>query len=93
MAPGPHAQAVGGGVSTRVPPFRSSAAPVPERISEYDLAHRHAAMRLTSYEDRMLGNGLAAGLSFASIARDICERRQARSRAARKLAAIRWGGR
>ena len=81
---------VGGG---KHPRFVSAPGPINERETEGDRAHRHAAMRLTSYEDRMLGNGLAAGLSFASIARDICERRQARSRAARKLAAIRWGGR
>jgi hypothetical protein len=49
------------------------------------------AMRLSAYEDRMLGNGLAAGLSFAAIARDICERRRDISEKARKRAAARWG--
>lgn len=48
------------------------------------------AMRLSAYEDRMLGNGLAAGLSFAAIARDICERRRDISDKARRRAVIRW---
>ena len=51
------------------------------------------AMRLSAHEDRMIGNGRAAGLSFADIARDICERRIARSNAARRSARIRWSHR
>lgn len=42
------------------------------------------SMRLSAYEDRMLGNGLAAGMSFADIARDICERRRDISERAKK---------
>jgi hypothetical protein len=49
------------------------------------------AMRITPAEDRMIGNGRAAGLSFGEIARDICNRRRARSKHFRKLAAKRWG--
>ena len=51
------------------------------------------AMRITSAEDRMIGNGLAAGLSFGEIARDICNLRRVRSKHYRALAAKRGGKR